>query len=274
MKYQTNLRRAIFLSLATLLFTGSAMLTKHALGQAKDKIKYNVVYDCGESQPRVKILSCEGQRGDDRCEIFMINKYSPGGGYKDHADRSYVLNHFVNQCTPEGGNAEVEQPANSKAVEKNNPAVEDKTTNDKTAAEDPPAEGDNEVVKCPASDPDSKGKTALEKSFRGAIRTSFEREPKPGEDGRVTVTIQGLSIGQAHPYRVRIDPSEAIGKTIYPIRATFTACTDYNRRIVLDTRERAFACYKNTMGEWVCDIFAAANTNVKDQSKSIDKPKR
>ena len=42
---------------------------------------------------------------------------------------------------------------------------------------------------------------------------------------------------------------------------------------VLVKRERAFSCYQNTAGEWVCDIFAAANTNAKDKSESIDKPR-
>jgi hypothetical protein len=130
------------------------------------------------------------------------------------------------------------------------------------------------TVACFASDPDSKGKTALEQSFRGAVRTDFEREPQPGEDGRVTLSFQNFTIGQPHPYRVYEDPNDAQGKTIYPVRATFTTCTDYNRRIVLVKRERAFSCYKNTAGEWACEVVAAANTNVKDESKSIDKPQQ
>lgn len=138
---------------------------------------------------------------------------------------------------------------------------------------DAPPRGADAAAACPAPDADAKGKTALESSFRAAIRKGFEREPQPGEDGRVTVTIQSLSVGQSHPYRVYADPDEARGKTIYPVRVTFTACTDYNRRIVLVKRERAFSCYRNTAGEWVCDIFAAANTNVKDETKSIDKPR-
>jgi len=132
----------------------------------------------------------------------------------------------------------------------------------------------NTTVACFASDPDSKGKTALEQSFRGAVRTGFEREPQPGEDGRVTLSFQNFTIGQPHPYRVYEDPNDAQGKTIYPVRATFTTCTDYNRRIVLVKRERAFSCYKNTAGEWACEVVAAANTNVKDESKSIDKPQQ
>jgi hypothetical protein len=145
---------------------------------------------------------------------------------------------------------------------------------DNQADTNPLAQDKNGAVECPAADPDSNGEGALEQSFRGAIRRDFEKAADPGQDGRVTVTVQSVSIGQAHPYRAYIDPNEAQGKTIYPIRATFTACTDYNTRIYLIKRQRAFACYKNTAGEWVCDIFATPNAAAKDETKSIDKPRQ
>ncbi len=154
-----------------------------------------------------------------------------------------------------------------------NADVQPQTHQNKTQT-NPTVQQQNTTVACFASDPDSKGKNALEQSFRGAVRTDFEREPQPGEDGRVTVSFQNFTIGQPHPYRVYEDPNDAQGKTIYPVRATFTTCTDYNRRIVLLKRERAFSCYKNTAGEWTCEVVAAANTNVKDESKSIDKPQQ
>lgn len=37
--------------------------------------------------------------------------------------------------------------------------------------------------------------------------------------------------------------------------------------------ERAFGCYEGTPGKWDCDVVAATKTNIKDESKSIDKPK-
>lgn len=129
----------------------------------------------------------------------------------------------------------------------------------------------NNKVACPPSDPDSKGKTPFEQSIRKAIRADFERTPQLNEDGRVTVSFQNLYIGQSHAWRVLQDPVDAKGKTIYEVRSTFTTCTDYFRRIELMKRERAFACYKNNAGEWVCEVIAATNTNVKDEVKSIDK---
>jgi len=132
----------------------------------------------------------------------------------------------------------------------------------------------NNKVACPSSDPDSKGATAFERSIRGAIRVGFERTPQLNEDGRVTITFQDVNIGQSHAWRQLEDPIDAKGKTIYEVRSTFTTCTDYTRRIELTKRERAFACYKNNTGEWVCEVVAATNTNIKDQTKSIDKPNK
>lgn len=130
----------------------------------------------------------------------------------------------------------------------------------------------NNTVTCPPSDPDSKGRTALEKSIRGAIREGWERQPELGADGKVTVTFQDVNVGTSHAWRELQDPIDARGKTIYEVRSDFTTCTDYNRRIVLVKRERAFACYNKGSGKWSCEVVAAANTNVKDQSQSIDKP--
>jgi hypothetical protein len=126
-------------------------------------------------------------------------------------------------------------------------------------------------VACPPSDPDPKGATAFERSIRGAIRTGFEHTPQLNEDGKITVTFHDVNIGQSHTWQPLQDPIDAKGKTIYEVTSTFTTCTDYNRRIVLTRRERAFACYKNNAGEWVCEVVAAANTNIKDQTQSIDK---
>jgi hypothetical protein len=142
------------------------------------------------------------------------------------------------------------------------------------AETNPPAQDKNGTVACPSSAPDPNGKGGLQTSFIGAIRRDFEKAADPGQDGQVTVTVQKISTGQAHPYRAYIDPDEAQGKTIYPIRATFTACTDYNSSIHLIKRERSFACYKNTAGEWVCDISAVAGDGLKDETKSIDKPRQ
>ena len=141
-----------------------------------------------------------------------------------------------------------------------------KTAPDETAAPadlKKPGEG-----ACPR---DSAPRTDMEKTFRPVIKKIFEKKAEPGADGSVSVSIQKMDIGESHSYREYEDPNESRGKAIYPVRAKFTTCTDYKTRTVLVDRERAFACYQNTTGEWVCDIVAAADTNVKDVSRNIEK---
>jgi len=110
-----------------------------------------------------------------------------------------------------------------------------------------------------------------ERSIRAVIRAGFERPAAPGADGAVSVHIENLSIGAARAYTPHRDPIEADGREVYPVRAKFTACTDYRTRLNLVTRERLYACYRDTTNAWACDITAAANTNVRDTTQNVAK---
>jgi hypothetical protein len=262
------MKRINLRSLILFLYFASAFSALTLLTYAQDKTQRQV-FKKGD-----RVLASPSSLKDEKywrpCTVIEVHNFVPKRAYsitcdpqsKGGSSASFTVNEdWVKPLTAQHDDAagnNPQPPANNQAQKQT----------------DKSAQNQNGAVACPASDPDSNGATALEKSFRGAIRKGFEREPEAGADGKVTVTFQNLSVGQSHPYRVYEDPNEAKGKTIYPVRATFTTCTDYNRRIVLVKRERAFSCYKNTAGEWVCDIFAAANTNVKDQSKSIDKPRQ
>jgi len=247
-----------FVFCAALVGLFSATSERMVNGQTKqDNIRYNVVYECEKSTRKFRILSCDREM----CKTFQINEYNPNGGSELELTRKEVLyNISTYKCSaPDGIN--------------NEPQNEEKPDKEPTQNEKPTAKNNDKAVACPVSDADSKGKTALEKSFRGAIRETWEVEPQEGLDGRVTITFQAFSVGAARKYRTYIDPSDAVGKMIYPVRATFTTCTDYNRRIENVKREREFSCYKNTAGKYSCTIIAAPNTNVKDKTESIDKPK-
>jgi hypothetical protein len=126
-------------------------------------------------------------------------------------------------------------------------------------------------VQCFASD--AGAARGMEGAFRASVVHGFEHEPRPGEDGRITVRIDSFALGGSHPYRLLDDPSDAAGKTVYSARSTFTTCTDYNRRIVYTKRVRQFACFKSTGGQWDCEVVAAVNTNINDETKSVDKPR-
>lgn len=256
-----------FVILGSVLAFFAAFAERIVSGQKQDGIKYNVVYDCpafndakgASSGRKFKVLRCDGEN----CKVFQINEYNPNGGFETEMTKAHVKEDISRyRCVAPGGNNN--EPQNEKVEKNEEPQQKEET----------PQNRNNGKVACPASDPDSNSKTALEKSFRGAIREAWEKEPEPGLDGRVTITFQSFTVGAAHKYRTYIDPNDAIGKMIYSVRATFTTCTDYNRRIENVKREREFSCYKNTAGKQTCTIIAAPNTNIKDKTESIDKPMR
>ncbi len=239
---------------------------RNASGQRKrDNIQYNAVYDCpafndskGVSGGRkFKVLRCDG----NNCKVFSINEYNPNGGFELDMTKAAVIEDISRyRCIAQGNNQNANTQTETEEQEQK-PNGEKEKPNETTV-----------MVACPASDADSKGKTALEKAFRGAVRESWEKEAEEGLDGAITITFQSFVIGSPRQYRVFEDPTDAKGKSIYPVRATFTTCTNYNRRIETVKREREISCYKNTAGKYACTIIAAANTNVKDKTKSIDKP--
>lgn len=233
----------------------------------QDKIQYNAVYDCpafndaggASSGRKFKVLRCDG----DNCKVFMINEYNPNGGSEVDMAKAHVSEDISRyRCVARGG----KQNAGPQTK------PEEQTPNEERKRP-PTAPKTNGKVACPASDPDSKGKSELERAFRGAIRQGWEKEPEPGLDGRVTIIFQEFRVGAPHKHRVYADPNEAVGKTIYPVRATFTTCTDYNRRIEITKREREHACFQKTGGKWACTIIAAPDTNVKDKTERFDKPR-
>jgi len=228
-------------------------------GQSKqDGFKFNAVYDCVKDKARnFKVLNCNGS---GVCKVFIFNEYNPNGGVESEMSKDLIKETISRyKCVVQGG---VETDETQEKPEEQETPKE----------ESPQPKNDEKAVACPVSDPDSNGKTALEKSFRGAIRETWEREAEPGLDGAVTISFQFFNVGAAHKYRVYVDPNDSVGKMIYAVRATFTTCTDYNRRIEKVSRTREFSCYKNTAGKNVCTIIAAPNTNVKDKTESIDKP--
>jgi|GEM_PF-2958859 len=129
---------------------------------------------------------------------------------------------------------------------------------------------DGAAVQCFASSAGA-GSGVMDNAFRQSIVHNFSHEPRPGEDGRITVEVESLTMAGSHAYRVLQDPPDAAGKTIYVARANFTTCTDYNRRIVYTKRVRQFACFKSAAGQWDCEVVAAVNTNINDDTKSVDK---
>jgi hypothetical protein len=230
------------------------VLSTPANGQ--DGIRYDVTYDCppfndagGVSSGRkFKVLSCDG-RGN--CKVFIVNEYNPNGGFetdKPLSEVQYEIKRF--RCAaPGGATPPVQQPTNSTpAAQTNTPATNS--------------------VACPPSDADSDGR-GMAGDIRRAIRESAEYEPRPGLDGRITLTFQSFALTGTRRWVAYTDPLNARGKTMYTARATFTACTDYTTQIKFIKRE--IACHKDAAGKFSCSIIAAPNTNVKDKEWTVDK---
>jgi len=121
---------------------------------------------------------------------------------------------------------------------------------------------------CPASEPDGQGASPLENSFRASVRKSFERPPAPGADGKVTVTIQSVKIGNKREWATP-DIATFVGdqsKPIYDAIIAFTTCTDYRALINVVTRERQFTCFTDQFNEMKCQVTTATPTPDTNQS--------
>ena len=115
--------------------------------------------------------------------------------------------------------------------------------------------------------------SGLEGRIRAVLVRGFSHEPRPGEDGRITVHIRSLRAGASH----RASPVDQVqyqaarGATIYDVRAAFTTCTDYNRRVVVTDRERNFVCFTKASGVFDCSMTANSPGLAQDSSREIRK---
>ena len=259
---------ALFLTIA-----GAATVLQKVTAQQQDKVEYNQTYDCGSGGRKFKVFSCKGTAKLDRCEVFYINEYSPGGGFKDTIYRSQVEDLINGGCKIKGRPAakndldENEQPENETPVPKT----------DKNIDKAPPVNEKNSAVACFASDPDSNGKTANEKTFRGVLRRFWEKEPK--ESGpTVTITFQKMTIGAPRRWRPTFDDAYAQAdpnKPIFPVRATFTTCTDYTDAITKRKMERIYDCYVHKTGGWQCTQTGASGPlAIKDEKEYVPKKRQ
>ncbi len=228
----------------------SFVVGQRAEAQQKDKVKYNVVYDCGAS--KVKILSCEGQAADDRCEVLYVNKYSPGGGSRDKLSRAFVMEHYVRKCTPEGGAApDKDEQAETNKPNKNN-EDKDQTREDHAVKEklalDECSSDDTLIAK-------SKPTDSMELKSKRAILARYQQRVEAREYWAVGIVFESFQIG---PPRTNLrgdtlyHETTPVGAKIYPVKTKFTVCERYDteiKRTVIDGRKE---CFKDNFGEWVC----------------------
>lgn len=242
------------------------------MAQMKNKIEYNQIYDCGVGKSKFKVLSCKGTGKSDRCEIFYINECSPGGGFKDSISRSQI-DDLINQgCKTKNRPAKSEK---NEGEQTENEAPDSET--DKNPDKTTPQDKTNGAVACFASDSEADVKNVNEKSFRGVIRDFWEKKPK--ESGpTVILTFQKMTIGAPRHWRATFDDAYSQAdpkKPIYPVRATFTTCTDYTDAITKRKTERIYDCYIHKTGGWQCSQTGASGPlAMKDEKEYIPKKRR
>ncbi len=240
-----------------LTFTGAAVILQKSMAQNQDKIEYNAIYDCGDSRPKFKVLSCKG----DICKVYTIKESAPGGGYESGVYRNIIEDTYIKR---EG------------CKTKNSPAVRNETEENESSENQTPVKNKtNGAVACSVSSEDSDGKTANEKTFRGVIRRLWEKEAAEGSDGAVTITFEKFVVGASRPWRPtatdaysQADPK----KPIYAVRATFETCTDYRKAISKRKMERIYDCFVHKTGGWQCTQTGASGAlATKDKKEYIQK---
>jgi hypothetical protein len=253
-----------------LIIAGAAAAFESVAAQMRDKIEYNAVYDCGDGKSKFKVLSCKGTGKFDRCEIFYINEYSPGGGFKNSTYRSQIDDSINQGCKIKNRPAVANEPVENAQSENETEVSE----NNKTPAKDNTAG----AVACFASDSESNVKNANEKNFRGALRNFWEKKAGKGSDGTVTMTFQKMTVGAPRRWRATFDDAYSQAdprKPIYPVRATFTTCTDYADAISTRKMERIYDCFVHKTGGWQCSQTGASGAlAMKDEKKYTPKKRK
>jgi len=253
---EMNARRLVFVA-AMLVGLSVALTAYHVSAQQQNKIEYGAVYDCGDGKSKFKVLSCKGTGRFDRCEVFYINEYSPGGGFKDSISRGLVLDSINSGCRVKGSTA--------------TQTVESGQTERPSSA---PTNATSGGAICSALDSDSNGKTPLERTFRGVIRRAWEKEAREGSDGAVTITFQRFTVGAPRAWRPsatdaysQADPK----KPIYPVRTILTTCTDYRTAITRRKMERLYDCFTHKSGGIQCTQVGRTAGLMEDEKQYIPK---
>lgn len=247
-----------------LTIAGMAVVLQKTMAQKQDKIEYNTVYDCGDSKLKFKVLSCKGTDKFDICEVYTINKFSPGGGYESGVYRNIIEDTYIKR---EG------------CKTKNSPAVRNETEENESSENETPVKDETDgAVACSASSEDSDGKTANEKTFRGVIRRLWEKEAQKGSDGAVTITFQKMVVGAPRRWRPTFDDAYSQAdpkKPIYPVRATFATCTDYKSAVSKRKMERIYDCFVHKTGGWQCTQTGASGAlATKDEKEYLPKKRQ
>lgn len=222
-----------------------------AAGQGKqDKLEYGVTYSCPQmNNYEFKVISCDDK---DWCQVFIANKYSPGGGNVTGQSKDSVLSLIKrNECSVKG-----RPPAAKEKTDQADGNDRDENRDEKAKA--PTQDKANAAGDCP-SDPNlttkPKANDSMELKSKRAILARFQQAVEKREKVGVGISFESFQIG---PPRTNLRGSTLyyedapVGAKIYPVKSKFTLCSLFTTEITRDVIDGRYECFKDNFGAWVC----------------------
>lgn len=237
----------IVLGLVAAGFTGSSLA-----GQKQPDLELGVTYTCPENHNyEFKVISCDDQ---DWCQVFIANKFSPGGGNVTGQGKSSTLS-LIKQgsCTVKGRVPQANETNNVTKPDNQETAVPPATTQGPAAQECPVDE--SLKAKARPSDP-------LELKSKRAILAAYQKQVEAKQYWAVGIAFESFQVGAPHANirGVLFHETAPVGAQIYEVKTKFTVCQRYDTEIKRDVIDGHFECFKDGFGEWDCGTATGNRT--------------
>jgi hypothetical protein len=240
----------------SLLLSGMA---GSSAGQSKqDKLEYGVIYSCPQmSNYEFKVISCDDKNW---CQVFIVNKYSPGGGNVTGEGKDTVLSLIKkNECSVKG-----RPPAAEEKTEKAEGKAKDESPAEQAKSPTPDeATADGDCPADPSLTAKPKANDSMELKSKRAILARFQQAVEKGEKVGVGISFESFQIG---PPRANLRGSTLyfedapVGAKVYPVKSKFTLCSLFSTEIMRDVIDGRYECFKDNFGAWVCATASGYRT--------------
>ena len=228
--------------LITLGILLSGGLVARVTGQKPADLEVGVAYTCAQNNNyEFKVLSCDQQ---DWCQVFIANKFSPGGGSVTGQGKATTLSLIQKWgCHVQG------RPVQANEVKDENQPQE------KTQAVGPAQAP--QASECP-SDESLKARPkpgdSSELKSKRAILAGYQKEVDAKQYWAVGITFDSLQVGPPHANirGVLYHEDAPLGTPIYPVKTKLTVCQRYDTELKRDLLDGHYECFKDNFGEWNC----------------------
>lgn len=234
------------------LILGGAFIEPSLAGQKQQTLEYGVTYTCPQNNNyEFKVLSCDDK---DWCQVFIANKFSPGGGNVTGQGKSSTLS-LIKQgsCTVKGRAPQANEPNEEKQ-----PENREGTTGPAKAPEQAGGE-------CPSDDTlkaRSKSTDPIELKSKRAILAGYQKAVDAKQYWAVGISFDSFQVGSPHANirGVLYHETAPVGTQIYPVKTKFTVCQRYDTEIKRDVMDGRFECFKDSFGDWDCGTATGNRT--------------